>query len=230
MAKKLCSLSIHCFLDRECMKVQLDNFEKIGVPHVRYFSGRFEGFQDNHSIDGQITFDLVKEYKFAEIIATDVMPAIEALNLKLQAMKDYQFALNLDTDETLEGNWQEFESNLKIVGKKHSNEKLLSVPFEDKTGVYEYKTLQKLYHNPETMELRYAHMWFFDKVTNEQLKPKLLVNGIKIIQDDAPRPDWRERLQCRYQQMNRGKEAERQQEYIQDEIKKGNLKGKTVNI
>lgn len=210
------------------MKVQLDNFEKIGVPHVRYFSGRFEGFQDKHSIDGQITFDLVKEYKFAEIFATDVMPALEALNLKLQAMKDFEFALNLDTDETLEGNWQDFEASMRILKKTYPNDQLLFVPFEDKTVVYEYTMLQKLYHRPETMEIRFAHMWFFDKKTNKQITPVHLLQGIKIIQDDACRPDWRERLQCRYQQKNRRKEIARQQNHIQDEIKKGNLKGTVI--
>ena len=197
---------------------------------MRYFSGKFEGFQSDKTKDPGIVYDLVKEYKFADIVHLDSKPALEMLNSKLQLMKDYEFALNLDTDEILEGNWQDFEDSMKISKQKYPNDKLLSVPFEDKTGIYEFEWLHKLYYMPETLEFRFAHMWFFDKITNKKIEPNHGLRGIKIIQDDFPRPDWRERLQCRYQQWNRRQEIKRQQKFYQDEIKRGNIKGRIVEI
>lgn len=205
------------------MKVQLDNFEKIGVPYVRYFNGRFDGIQSELDSDGIETYQLVRQYKFAEMWNVGLMAPIDALNYKLQKMKDFDFALNLDTDEYLDGSWQDFESSLREIQRDYNGENIIAVSFEDKTGVYaDMKLIHKLYHKPEEMEIKYAHMWFFEKNTDKKIIPKIAAKGITIIQDDAPRPDWRERMQCRFQQMNRRKELGRQQEFLSIEIKKGN--------
>lgn len=191
------------YQDRPAGEHLLKNLKEHGIKSI-WVDSRIEPFtkvKSDYSTDGLP--EIIKSYDAELYQLGATKPGVAFQTLLEKAAKKGDWALNLSTDEYLEGDWDTLCQNARKL--KLTEPARCGLRFLDHNPISENKKKDKvdrLIYLPGRIFIEEIHWMYFwrDEIGRKRtLVNNPLVEGMTIHHDDRLRPDWRNKLMDKFQ-------------------------------